>query len=181
MHARAGHRLVHVHQLFAFAERVEEDRHRAEIERVRPDPHEVVQDARDLVEHRPDPLRAFRSLDAEQRFDGAHIGVLVAHHRDVIQAVHVRNRLVEWLGFGKLLGRAMQQTDMRIGATHDFAIHLEDQAQNAVRGRMLRAEVERVIADLGTKVGRAQRFGLGRNGAHFFTSARCAASPTDVS
>ena len=58
VHARAGHRLVHVHQVLALAEGVEEDRHRAHVERVRADPHQVIQDARDLVEHHADVLRA---------------------------------------------------------------------------------------------------------------------------
>jgi hypothetical protein len=123
--------------------------HRAEVERVRTDPHQVVQDARDLVEHRPDPLRALRCFDPEQALDREHVGVLVAHHRHVIQAIHVADRLVERLGFGEFLGAAMQEADVRIGALHDLAVHLQDQAQHAVRGRMLRTEVERVVADLG--------------------------------
>ncbi|XNV46145.1 hypothetical protein ACL7B0_05960 [Bordetella pertussis] len=36
---------------------------------------------------------------------------------------------------------------MRVGALDDFAVELEDQAQHAVRGRVLRAEVERVVLD----------------------------------
>ncbi len=41
----------------------------------------------------------------------------------------------------------MQQADVRVGALHDFAVHLQHQAQHAVRGRVLRAEVQRVVAD----------------------------------
>ena len=37
---------------------------------------------------------------------------------------------------------------MRIGLLDDFAVHLEHQAQHAVRRRMLRTEVHREIADL---------------------------------
>ncbi len=37
---------------------------------------------------------------------------------------------------------------MRIGFLDDFAVHLEHQAQHAVRGGMLRTEVHREIADL---------------------------------
>ena len=84
-----------------------------------------------------------------RRLDRAHVGVLVAHHRHVVEAVHVADRLVERLGLGQLLGAAMQQADVRIGTLHDFAVHLQDQAQHAVRGRMLRAEVQRVVADFG--------------------------------
>jgi hypothetical protein len=93
-------------------------------------------------------LRALRRLDPDQVFDRAHVGVLVAHHRHVVEAIHVADRLVERLGLGQLLGTAMQQADVRVGAHHDFAVHLQHQAQHAVRGRMLRAEVHRVVADL---------------------------------
>ena len=147
VHACAGDCLIAIHQLFALAEGVEEHRHRAKIERVRADPHEVIEDARDLVEHRADPLRAFRNLELHQIFDGAHVGVLVAHHRDVVESIHVADRLVERLGFGKLLGAAMKQADMRIGPHDGLAIHFQDEAEDAMRSRMLRAEVHRVIAD----------------------------------
>jgi hypothetical protein len=43
----------------------------------------------------------------------------------------------------------MQKADVRIGALDDLAVELEHQAQNAVRRRVLRAEVEGVVADLG--------------------------------
>ena len=78
MHARARDRLVAVHQVLALAEAVEEDRHRADVEAVRAEPQQVVQDARDLVEHHADVLRAQRDLDAEQLLDRHHVGVLVA-------------------------------------------------------------------------------------------------------
>ena len=61
VHARARHRLVHVHQVFALAEGVQEDRHRADVEAVRAEPQQVVQQARDLVEHHADVLRAQRA------------------------------------------------------------------------------------------------------------------------
>ena len=124
VHARARDRLVDVHQFFALAERVQEHRHRAQIERVRADPHQVIQDAGDLVEHGADVLRALRRLDAQQGLDRAHVGVLVAHHRHVVEPIHVADRLVERLGLGQLLGAAMQQADVRIGAHDGLAVHL---------------------------------------------------------
>jgi hypothetical protein len=83
---------------------------------VRTDPHQVIQDAGDLVEHRADPLRALGRLDPDQSLDREHVGVLVAHHRHVVEPVHVTDRLVERLGLGQLLGGAVQQADVRIGA-----------------------------------------------------------------
>ena len=48
----------------------------------------------------------------------------------------------------ELDGEVIQKADMRIGALNDLAVHLEHQSQHAVRGRMLRPEVEREILDL---------------------------------
>ena len=114
----------------------------------------MIQDAGDFVEHGADPLRAFRRFDLHQTFDGKHVGVLVAHHRHVIQTIHVTDRLVERLGFGEFLGAAMQKTDVRVSALDGFAVHFEDQTQHAVRGRMLRTEVQGVVADFLLRFGR---------------------------
>jgi hypothetical protein len=97
----------------------------------------VVQHARDLVEHHADVLRTKRHFDAHQLFDGHDVGVLVAHHRHVVETVHVGHGLQEGLVFGELFRRAMQQADVRIGTLDHFAVELEHQAQHTVRGRML--------------------------------------------
>jgi hypothetical protein len=148
VHARSRHRLVGVHQVLALAEAVEEHGHRADVEAVRAEPQQVVQDARDLVEHGADVLRALRDLDAQQLLDCQHVGVLVAHHRHVVEPVHVRHRLDEGLVLGQLLGRAVQQADVRVGALDHLAVELQHQAQHAVRGGMLRPEVQRVVTNL---------------------------------
>jgi len=44
---------------------------------------------------------------------------------------------------------SVQQADVRVGALDHLAVELQHQAQHAVRRRVLRAEVERVVADLG--------------------------------
>jgi hypothetical protein len=49
---------------------------------------------------------------------------------------------------GELFGGAVQQADVRIGALDHFAVELQHEAQHAVRGRVLRPEVERVVLDL---------------------------------
>ena len=84
----------------------------------------------------------------EQPLDREHVAVLVAHHRDVVEPVHVADRLVERLALGELLGRAMQQADVRVGFLDDLAVHLEHEPQHAVRRGMLRTEVQREILDL---------------------------------
>ena len=143
-----GDRLVAVHQVLALAEAVQKHRHGADVEPVRTQPHQVVQDAGDLVEHDADVLRTQRWLDAEQLLDRQHVGVLVAHHRDVVEPVHVADRLVPGLRFRELLGRTMQQADVRVRLLHDLAVHFEHETQHAVRSGVLRAEVHRVTLDL---------------------------------
>src|SRR3546814_6307243 len=48
---------------------------------------------------------------------------------------------------------------MRVAALDDLAVQLHDQAQNAVRGRMLRAEVDRVVLDFRIAQRRVRRVG----------------------
>ena len=147
MHACTGHRLVAVHQILALAEGIEKDRHRADVERVCAEPQEVIQDAGDLVEQYADVLRALGHLDAEQPLDRHHVGMFVDHHRHVVEAIHVGDGLDEGLVLGQFLGGAMQQADVRIGTLDHLAVQFQHQAQHAVRGRMLGAEIHRVVAD----------------------------------
>ena len=161
MHPRAGHRLVDVEQVLALAERVQERRHPADVERVRAEPQQVVQDPRDLVEHHADVLRAHRHLDAEQPLDRQAVGVLVAHHRHVVEPVHVRQRLQVRLVLGELFGRPVQEADVRIGALDDLAVELEHEPQHAVRRRVLRPKIHRVIANLGHLARAQMNFGAG--------------------
>src|SRR6185312_5810664 len=88
----------------------------------------------------------------------------------VVEPVHVADGLVEGLGLGELLGRAVQQPDVRVGLLDGLAIELEHQAQHAVRGRMLRAEIHRVVADLG------QRRSIARCRGHHLPSFEAGAS-----
>ena len=93
-------------------------------------------------------MRAQRRRQPEQPLDREHVAVLVAHHRDVVEPVHVADRLIERLALGELLGGAVQQADVRIGLLDDLPVELEHEPQHAVRGRMLRAEIQREVLDL---------------------------------
>ena len=115
---------------------------------MRPQPQQVVQDAGDLVEHHPDVLGAQGHLDAGELLDRHHVGVLVRHHRHVVEPVHVGHRLQERLVLGEFFGRAVKQPDVRVGPLDHLAVELQHEAQHAVRRRVLRAEVQRVVADL---------------------------------
>src|SRR3546814_16891084 len=62
-------------------------------------------------------------------------------------AVHIGQRLEVGLVFAELLGAAVKEADVRVDALNDLAVELEDEAQHAVRGGVLRAEVDRVVGD----------------------------------
>ena len=48
---------------------------------------------------------------------------------------------------------------MRVAALDDFAVQFHDQTQNAVRRRVLRTEVDRVVLDFRVTIGRVGRIG----------------------
>ena len=125
---------------------------RADIEREGGEVQEMIEDARDLGEQHADIFGARRRLDAEQLFDREREGMLLAHRRDVIEPVEIRHRLEIGLVLDQLLGAAMQQADMRIGALDHLAVHLEHEAQHAVRRRMLRPEIHREAFDLRLRI-----------------------------
>ncbi len=115
---------------------------------MRADPHQVIEDTGDLVEHDANVLGADRRLDAKQFLHRQDIGVLITHHGDVIEAIHIRQTLHVVLALGQFFRGPVQQPDMRIGTLDNLTIHLQHQAQHTVRGRMLRAEIKGEIPDL---------------------------------
>lgn len=144
----AGNSFVTVHQVFAFAERIKEDCHRANIECVSADPHQVVQNSRDLVKHHPNILGALGRSNAEQILDRQHIAVLVTHHRHVVETIHITDALVIGLALCKFFSTTMKQPDMRVRTLNSFAVELQNQPQHAMSRRVLWAEVHCVITYL---------------------------------
>ena len=122
MHARAAHGFIHVKQIFALAEGIQHDGHRAAIEPVAAEPKQMIEQARDFGIHHADILRTLRHFNAHHLLDGEAIGMLVAHHRDVIQAIHVGQRLNVGARLSKLFCAAMQEADVWISALDHFAV-----------------------------------------------------------
>src|SRR3546814_3044856 len=77
----------------------------------------------DLGEEHADVLPAQRRLDAQQPLGGQGEGMLLAHRRHVVEAVEVGHRLQVGLVLDELLGAAMQQADVRVGALDHLAVH----------------------------------------------------------
>src|SRR5207302_6306222 len=81
-------------------------------------------------------------IDAEQLFHCEHIGDIIRERRKVIQSIRIGNEL----GIGHVLGdffvAAMQITDIRNSLGDDLTIHLQDDAQHAMRRWMRRPHVQ---------------------------------------
>ena len=78
--------------------------------------------------------------------------MLLVHRRDIIEPVEIRDRLQIGLVLDQLFGAAMQQPDMRIDALDHFAVEFKHEPQHAVRGRMLRPEIDREIARVASAI-----------------------------
>ncbi len=111
-------------------------------------------DALHLVEDDADVLRALRNLEAEQLLDHEDVRVVVRRGRDVVEAVRVRDHHRVGLGLEQLLGAAVEVPDVRPRRDDALAVHLEDDAQDAVGGRVLRPEVELHLAEPEHRVAR---------------------------
>ena len=142
VHPRAGRRLHEVLHHLALDERVEDRRHRPQLQRERAREHQVVQDAVPLREHRADPLRAIRDLDAGQALHGDRPPELVVERADPVVTVHQDQDLARVAVLGELLGRAVHVADHRLGAGDDLAVQLQDHPEHAVGRRVLRPDVE---------------------------------------
>jgi hypothetical protein len=106
----------------------------------------VRQQAADLGVQDANDLSPLGHLDREQLFDREAERMLLIHRRDIVEPVEIGHSLQIGLVLDQLLGAAMEQSDVRIHAFHHLAVELEHEAQHAVRGRMLRPEIDGEIA-----------------------------------
>src|SRR4051812_31239033 len=93
MHAAAGDALVEHHQLLALLEAPERRGERADVHRLRGDIEEMRENAADLGIEHANELRPAWRLDAEQLLHREAEAVLLAHRRDIVEAVEIRDRL----------------------------------------------------------------------------------------
>ena len=143
VHALAGRHLEQVEELLALAEAVPPDRDRAEVQRARPEPHEVAHDPVELHVDDAQVLRAPGDLDLEQRLDGAAERVRVEVVGEVVHPLDDGDGLPVALLLGRLLDPGVDVADDRLDVAQDLAVERDEQAQHAVRGRVVRADVQR--------------------------------------
>ena len=85
--------------------------------------------------------------------------MFLIHRRDIVEPVEIGDRLQIGLVLDQLFGAPVQKSDMRINAGDDFAVQVQDHAQHAMRGGMLRPEIQGELRLLGGAVA-----GFGGNG-----------------
>ena len=129
-------------------EAVPEDRDRAQLERRGPQIHEVGVDPVELAQERPHPPRLLGRLHVEQLLDGEDEDQFVVLEGEVVDPRGVRDRLPPGLGLHVLLEAGVQVADHRAEADDLLPVQVDDQAQDAVRRRVVRPEVdlEQVLA-----------------------------------
>src|SRR5665811_1803882 len=106
--------------------------------------HEVGSDPVELHQEHPDDAGALGNLvgDAEQLLDGQAVGRLVEQRREVVHAGAERHALGPGAELHALLDTGVQVPDARLGLGDGLAVELDDHAQDAVRGRVLRTHVD---------------------------------------
>ena len=146
---RAGQKLEKVIEFFALGEGVEENGHRAEIERHRAEPEEMRGNARRFAANHANRFSARRNFPAHQFFNRERVGHIIRERREIIEPVGIRHELVVLHVLGDFFVAAMEKTDIRRRFGDDLAIQLQHEPQNAVRGRMRRPHVEHhLLADI---------------------------------
>ena len=140
--AAAGGRLDQVEHVLAIAERHEHRRDGTELHAEVAEEQADVGDAAELEQDRADPLRARRGLDLHQLLGGEDERHLVGEAAQPVDAVDQRGHLREGADLGELLVAAVHVAGARLGPHHLLAVEAHDDAQRAVRGRVLRPDVE---------------------------------------
>jgi hypothetical protein len=100
------------------------------------------QEPPNLAVEDPDQLAAPGHLKAQKLLGGEHERMLLIHRRYIVEPIEIAERLQIGLVLDQLLSAAVQKADMRIDALDDLAVQFQDQAQHAVRGRMLWSEID---------------------------------------
>src|SRR5271157_3394567 len=141
-HALARNRFEQAQHVFTLAEAIEEDRHGADVQRVRSQPYQVGVDAGQLVQHDADPLRARRDIKPQQLLHRQAVSQVVGHGAEIINAIGERHHLLVELGLAGLLDARVQIPDIGHHPHDGFAVNLQQQPEHAMGRRVLRTHVQ---------------------------------------
>ena len=140
--ARAAVLFENLQNLFPVAEGVEQRRHGSDIERVRAQPKLVAGNAIQFGQDHANVLRARRRLHVHQLLDRFAVAQPIRHGGAIVHPVDVGIEHRVGAVLGDFFHAAVQVSDDALGAENFFAVELQDDAQHAVRRRMLRSHVD---------------------------------------
>ena len=143
-HPLSGEHLEDAKDVFALAEAIEEDGHRADIERVRSQPDAVTVDALQFREQNAHHLHGFRHFlgHAQQFLDCQRVHQIVDHVRQIVDTIGERYNLLPGPRLALLFDSRMKKSDIRIGPHDRFAVKFQQHPKHAVRRRVLRTHVQ---------------------------------------
>ena len=95
------------------------------------------------AQHHADHLGTRRNRDPGQFLHGREVSEIVHHAAQIIHAIGVRNIGMPGLALAHLLRAAVMESDLGHGIDDLLAVELNHNPQDAVRARMLRAEVQK--------------------------------------
>ena len=147
VHAGARGALVEHHQLLALLEAPQRRGERADVHGLGRDIEQMREQPADLAIEYADELRAPGHVDPQQPLRRQAERMLLVHRRHIVEPIEIGQSLQIGLVFDQFLGSAVQQADVRIDALDHLAVELEHEAQYAVRGRVLRPEIDGEIAE----------------------------------
>ena len=105
------------------------------------------QNPANLAKQNPQKLAAPRHFEPDQFLDREAKGMFLIHRRDIVEPIEVRYVLQISAGLHQLLSATMKEADVRVDAFDNFAVEFENEPQDSMRRRMLRAKIDRKIAD----------------------------------
>ena len=144
VHAQPGQPLQEIEDHFAFAEGDGHHRQGTDFHAARAHRHQVGGDAVQLHHQHPQHGGALRDVvgDAEQFLDSQAVDGLVEQWRDVVHAGAERHTLGPRLELHVLLDAGVQEANGGSDVGDGLTVHLQDEAEHAVGGRVLRAHVD---------------------------------------
>nr|BFF22612.1 hypothetical protein GCM10025732_05770 [Glycomyces mayteni] len=133
----------------AFGERVEHRGDRADLQRVGPEEHEVVEDAVHLGERHAQPHGPLGDLDPGEALGGEGHSEFGGERRQPVVPVGQQHDLPEVAHLVELLGAAVHVADDRLAFGDALAVDPQLEPEHPVRGGVLRADVEHHVGRLG--------------------------------
>ena len=134
--------LKNLENFFPVTKSVEKRRDCADVECVCAQPQHVTGQAVQLGENDANVLGAARSFYIEQFFNRFAVAQAIRHRRHIVHAIHVGIEHGVGAMLGDLFHSAMEIANHALGAQNFFAVQLENHAQHAVRGGVLRAHID---------------------------------------